>query len=373
MTKRITFILIAIAAGWCSGNSFAATDAAQQQLQQLLQAAAQTQPTQPNANSAVANATQAVQSNIPQPNFSQPSATTAANQTAQTASQTTATTGPSIAPAISPVGANTVTAVDTGSDVGDEAFAAMTQSQLPLTPPQIRTLKKLFDETQRAAAEYPGVPPTPTSSSLVVNLSPGATPPVIRLLSGYVTSLVFVDSTGAPWPVRSVDNGDPQSFNITWDQKDSNTSTLLVQAITQYKAGNLAVLLEGLNTPVMLTLLPGQASVDYRVDLHVPGIGPLALPVQNGLPPSASPLLLNVLSGIPPQGSRQLKVTPRGYADVWILGDYFYIRSRATILSPAWIATMSSSDGTHAYKMPVAPMIIVSLNGKPVNLNIEGY
>lgn len=357
MTKRITtYVLIALISCCSSDNVLAANDAAQAQLQQLLQAA-QTQQNLP------VNA--AAQPSIPQPQTSVP------NQV-QTV-PTIAAPAPAIAAPIAPVGTNTVTAVDTGSDVGDEAFAAMTQSQLPLTPPQIRTLHKLFDETQRAVAEYPGVPPKPTSSSLVVNLSPGATPPVIRLLNGYVTSLVFVDSTGAPWPVRSVDNGDPKDFNITWDQKDSNTSTLLVQAITQYKAANLAVQLEGLNTPVMLTLLPGQSAVDYRVDLHVPGIGPLALPIQNGLPPSASPALLNVLSGIPPQGSRQLRVSPRGYAEVWLLGSNLYIRSRATVLSPAWIATMSSSDGTHAYKMPVAPMIIVSMNGKPVNLSLEGY
>lgn len=360
MIKRITFILVAFIGCCSSGKLFAANDAAQQQLQQLLQAASQTQQNLPNPNTAQAQAN-AAQPNIPQPAPS------------QTAGQPNVVNSPIVAPPIAPVGANTVTAVDTGSDVGEEAFAAMTQSQLPLTPPQIRTLHKLFDETQRAVGEYPGVPPKPTSSSLVVNLSPGATPPVIRLLNGYVTSLVFVDSTGAPWPVRSVDNGDPKDFNITWDQKDSNTSTLLVQAITQYKAANLAVQLEGLNTPVMLTLLPGQAAVDYRVDLHVPGIGPLALPIQNGLPPSASPALLNVLSGIPPQGSRQLRVSPGGYAEVWILGSNLYIRSRATVLSPAWIATMSSSDGTHAYKMPVAPMIIVSLNGKPVNLSLQGY
>lgn len=257
-----------------------------------------------------------------------------------------------------------------GTDIRAEAFANMTQQQLPMTPNQIRTLKKLFDETQRAVAEYPGVPPKPTSSSVVVNLAPGATPPIIRLQAGFVTSLVFIDATGAPWPIQAYDLGDPNSFDIQWDKK---SNTLLVQAITQYKSANLAVQLEGLNTPVMLTLMPGQLAVDYRVDLHVPGLGPLANPIGNGLPGIENSELLNVLSGIPPSGSKQLMTTPQGYADVWLLNNRLYVRTRANVLSPAWISTMSSSDGTHAYKMPMAPIIIVSLNGKPINLYIDGY
>jgi intracellular multiplication protein IcmK len=263
-----------------------------------------------------------------------------------------------------------IPANDVGADTRDEAFAGMAQSELPMTPDQIRTLRKLYDQTQRAAAQFPGVPPKPTSSSIAVNLSPGATPPVIRLLSGFVTSLVFVDATGAPWPIKAYDLGDPTAFDIKWD-KTSNT--LLVQSITQYKAANLAVQLSGLDTPIMVTLLPGQMAVDYRVDLHVPALGPLAFPIQSGLPGTESPLLLNVLSGIPPSGSKQLSVSPNGYADVWLLNNKFYVRTRATVLSPSWISTISSSDGTHAYQMPVTPIMIVSQNGKPINLSVEGY
>lgn len=321
-----------------------------QQLQQLLQAARQ-QAQQPTPTVTTTTTTQ-----TPTP----PTVgTPPTNQTTPTTATTTT------------LGAgNVVVGGDTGADIRDEAFASMTQAQLPLTPDQIRTLRRLYDQTQRAAAEYPGVPPRPTSSSLVVNLSPGATPPIIRLLSGFVTSLVFIDSTGAPWPIKAYDIGDPTAFDIKWDEK---SNTLLVQSITQYKQANLAVQLVGLNTPVMITLQPGQAAVDYRVDLHVPGIGPLAFPIINGLPPAASPLLLNVLSGICPPGSRILQTIPKGYADVWMYRGVLYVRTRATILSPAWISTMSSSDGTHAYKMPITPMLMISQNGKPINLTVQGY
>lgn len=252
--------------------------------------------------------------------------------------------------------------------VSDEAFANTVRNMMPLSPQQIKTLRKLFDQSQRAAATYPGVPPKPTSTSLIVNLSPGATPPLIRLSAGFITSLVFLDSTGAPWPIQAYDLGNPQSFNIQWNKK---SNALLVQALSHYKSGNLAVILKGLDTPVMITLMPGQNAVDYRVDLRVPGIGPNANPVLNGLPATESPDLLNVLNGVPPAGSKTLRIRG-GDAQAWLLNGRVYLRTRLTVLSPGWVSKMSSADGTNAYELQSTPVVLTSARGKLVKLMIEG-
>lgn len=354
-------IFIAMALSCCSFYAWAADELTPAQLQQLLQAAKQ--PSQ-------------VTSATPSPNTVTHTITTSAPITTTTATATTASPPPVVgapgteSPTLFNTNKNNLTAPDVGADPRDEAFAGMASTVLPLTPNQIRTLHRLYDANQRAAAEFPGIPPRPTSSSLQVSLAPGSTPPIVRLASGFVTALVFLDRTSAPWPIQDIDLGDPNAFNIQWDKK---SNTLLVQALTQYKSANLAVRLQGLNTPVMVTLMPGQNAVDYRVDLHVPGLGPYAVAVSNGLPAPASPLLLNLLSGIPPMGSRSLDIDPPGYAEGWLYQGRLYLRTRATVLSPAWISIMSSSDGTHAYKMPLAPLIIVSQNGKQINLSIEGY
>lgn len=253
--------------------------------------------------------------------------------------------------------------------LSDQAFADTVRNMMPLSPDQIRTLRELFDQSQRAAATYPGVPPKPTSTSVIVNLSPGATPPIIRLSAGFVTSLVFVDSSGAPWPIKAFDLGDPQSFNIEWDQKGN---TLLVQALRHYNSGNLAVMLKGLDTPVMLTLMPGQDAVDYRVDLRVPGLGPNGNPMLDGLPSAESPNLLDVLNGVPPSGSKTLNITG-GDCQGWLTQDgHIYLRTALTVLSPAWISTMSSADGTHAYELQSTPVVLASQRGKLIKLMIEG-
>lgn len=271
-----------------------------------------------------------------------------------------------VAPAAQDVASGTVSE----EELNNAAFKSVAQNALPMTPEQIQRLRQLFNQTQYAATATPGTPPRPATTSEFVNLAPGSTPPVIRLQQGFVTSLVFVDSTGAPWPVEAYDIGNPSAFNIQWNKTDN---IFMIQATTLYTYGNLAVKLQGLATPVMLTLISGQKAVDYRRELRIPGFGPNAKPTPtgNGLPSSANPVLLGVLDGVPPAGSTALKVSGGG-CEVWLSGDHMYVRTHYTVLSPAWLATMSSADGTKAYEMPKAPLLLVSQNGKVVQLKIEG-
>jgi intracellular multiplication protein IcmK len=250
------------------------------------------------------------------------------------------------------------------------AFGSMTQTMLPMTPEQIKRLRELFTQTQAAAATMPGTPPRPTISSQYVKLEPGATPTVIRLAEGYVTTLAFLDSTGQPWPVDNYDIGNPQAFNIQWDKK---SNLLMIQATSLYSVGNLAIQLRGLETPVMVTLISGQKAVDYRVDLRVTGSGPNAKALLGrSLPQSADPVLLNILEGVAPAGNTSLKISG-GLAQAWLVGTHIYVRTRLTLISPAWIATMSSPDGMKAYEMPKTPLILGFEAGQSIQLKIEGF
>lgn len=272
-------------------------------------------------------------------------------------SSSSADASASTAPADSALG-------DTG--MSQQAFANVVRSMMPLTPDQIKALRVMFDKSQQAAAESPGTPPRPTSSTIMVNLSPGSTPPVIRLSNSFVTSLVFLDSTGQPWPIQAFDIGDPNSFDVKWNRKGN---TLLVQPNTTYKSGNIAVMLKGQDTPVMVTLIPGQHAVDYRADLRVPGFGPNAKPSLSGLPDTANPKLLTFLNGVPAQGAKRMTVQG-GPAQAWSLGKHIYLRTSLTLLSPSYLASMSSPDGTHVYQIKKTPVVLASYQGQVVQLKL---
>lgn len=252
----------------------------------------------------------------------------------------------------------------------DAAFNLMLQRNMPLTPEQVVKLRQQIDLSQRAASISPNVPPKPVSTTLMVNLAPGTTPPAVRLAQGYVSALVFVDSTGTPWPIASFDIGNPKAVSLQWDGK---SNVLLIQAISPYSNGDIVVRLVGLPTPVTLELVTGQRVVDYRVDIHVSGIGPNTKDVPTGtaLPSSASQLLLGVLDGIAPAGAKELTVHGAD-CQAWLLLDHLYLRTRLTVLSPGWVGKMVSPDGMLAYELPKTSSVLVSRYGEPVELKIEG-
>ncbi|MBS0289056.1 MAG: type IV secretion protein IcmK [Proteobacteria bacterium] len=251
-----------------------------------------------------------------------------------------------------------------------QAFNILMEEALPLSPDQIKDLHRFYDMTLQAKAATPAPPPTPNFTSIIVNLDPGSQPPVIRLAAGFVTSVLFVDSTGAAWPITAYSIGDPQNFNIQWDQKGN---ALFIQSLKQYAHGNLAVRLWGLDTPVMLTLVSGQRNVDFRVDLQVIGRGPDAKPpvVDTTFNAKVNPLLINILDGIPPRDSIKLSVTG-GHGEAWLADNRVYFRTKLTVLSPAWTATVSSADGTHVYELMLTPFILASENGKTIDIKLSG-
>jgi intracellular multiplication protein IcmK len=224
---------------------------------------------------------------------------------------------------------------------------------------------------QRSASIPANIPPKPVSTTLMINLAPGTTPPAVRLAQGYVSSLVFVDSTGAPWPIAAFDIGNPKAVNMQWDGK---SNILLMQAVSPYNYGDIVIRLVGLPTPITLELVTGQRVVDYRVDIHVSGIGPNTkeVPMGTSLPESASQLLLGVLDGVAPAGSKTLNVSGAD-CQGWLLGDKMYLRTRLTVLSPGWLGKMVSPDGMQAYELPKTSSVLVSRYGQPAEIKVEGF
>ena len=100
-------------------------------------------------------------------------------------------------------------------------------------------------------------------------------------------------------------------------------------------------MLQGLDTPVILTLIPGQRFVDYRVNLRVPEIGLNANHVLGGLSATESPELLEVLNARPAD-SKSLMITGGGSdCQAWLIKGHLFLRTRLTV---SFIAGMGFDD-----------------------------
>ena len=245
--------------------------------------------------------------------------------------------------------------------------------QLGITPAQIRSLHETVDARQQAAADMIN-PPKSVTSSITVSLAPGSTPPVIRPFYGTTTSFLVVDSTGQPWPVENIHNGNDAMFKI--DRLDGpGGSSFTIDAQQPYGQSNLILKLKGVPTPVVITLVAGQKVQDSRVEVRVEGRGPNASQpiVSQSLPQGTNSALLPVLDGIAPVGGVPLKVLGASGVQAWLTPDgRMVVRSPYRLLSPV-MAAISSADGTTVYKLPATPKLLTLQNGAYVYLTVTGW
>lgn len=228
-------------------------------------------------------------------------------------------------------------------------------------------------EKRRQAISVPATTDVKASlSSFNVDLSPGATPPVVRIARGQGAVVTFLDTAGNPWPIEAAENFYSQAMDV----KQLSTHVLSVAARSEYLRGSVGVMLKGLPTPVTFTVIPGVNSTDYRVDLRVPGLAPGAVPIASGglaSAPIGSPDLMSYLYGQTPEGATRLNVKGQSGVSAWqaASGDLI-VRTSAMIASPAWSEKLPSADGTSVYRLPPTPVVLLSANGHIKNVEIEG-
>ncbi|NCX93727.1 MAG: hypothetical protein EBX40_03515, partial [Gammaproteobacteria bacterium] len=200
-----------------------------------------------------------------------------------------------------------------------------------------------------------------------VDFKPGHIMPVIRISSGMVTSLVFTDKAGQVWPVTTYTLGDPASFDVQWDKK---SGVLMVQGKQLYGQSNIGVMLQGMQVPVMVTLILGQKDWDYLDYIQVQQY----MPSDQGIDhPSLSPApayLTSILNGVPPAGAVSLTVSGSD-AKVWSFDGHYVMLTQSTLLSPAWSARADGPNNYHAYELPTTPVIMLSNNGQIQRVTIS--
>lgn len=258
-------------------------------------------------------------------------------------------------------------------DVNSAAFKQVTEEAAPLSPEQIKALRRLVDDAERAAAAPPRFVPKPVSSAVTVSLMPGETPPVARLFANYVTNILFVDQAGSPLIVTDVDPGGAAAFTVTWSQAAKQGSNVIkLSPKSAYAMGNISISLEGVPSPVSLTLVSGQKEVDYRLDVRVKGVGVAARPTGAVLPAAANPAMQGMLEGVAPDGARTL-TTSNGEVQAWEYRNRFYVRTNYALLSPAYMGMQRSADGTSVYEIPPTPVLIALVGGSTIQINLSGY
>lgn len=290
----------------------------------------------------------------------------------------TLNTGEPSAPAPTATPAH-VPAPDTPLPLPSPAMQYAQGQVTPLSPDEVGSLHHSLDTLQRAESRAV-VSAVPRISSLTVNLSPGASLPLLRALPNFPSTVAFSDETGAPWNIAAPPvNGNGDGFAVHYIP---GSPSMVVEARRPYDTGSITVYLQGLPVPIVISLSSGEPDntgkaqvTDSRLDLRIPLRGPAA----RALPQSREKIglydtdLQAFLDGVPPATARPLKTGGTvPLTTVWQQGDDLYIRSRSE-LRDGFERTLSSADGTHVWKLPVTPEVAFSVQGHTeyLTLNLE--
>lgn len=252
------------------------------------------------------------------------------------------------------------------------------QQLAPFTSTEVRGLRDAV-EGMRQDKAYKPVRTIPRISSETLDLSPGAAIPVLRTAVGEMSTMLFVDSTGAPWPLAAAPrNSSNRFFDVEWLE---GTPSLIVSALSAYETGNVTVFLEGLATPVVVKLVTGETdtkaltrAIDVRKDFRVPGRGPNAKASLMGPGKIAlyDDVMQSFLDGIPPQDAEL--ITAAGdipaRTKVWQFNQSLYVRTQQEIQS-AFDQSMAAGDGTKVYRLPITPYVTLSDMGRAVTLQLD--
>lgn len=255
----------------------------------------------------------------------------------------------------------------------EEEFREAMKTLFPLETDQVKqTIIKTIE--QEEATRLPA-PENLQTKSRVVSLRPGATVQKVLLMPNYTSTLVFEDSTGAPWPVLSALPGNPNWVNIVHPKE--GTGNIISMTSKVYSANMSMVVMLSPNVPLNLQIIINtKVTPDQQVTLRVDRPGPNAASptVVHKEIITTDPTMLQLLYGIPPEGARRLAVS-HTQIEGWLHQKTYYIRSPYKLLWPAFSEVNRTGEGetvTYVYKLPPEPSLLFSqASGDPLNVEID--
>ncbi|MDR2350535.1 MAG: DotH/IcmK family type IV secretion protein [Deltaproteobacteria bacterium] len=257
-----------------------------------------------------------------------------------------------------------------------EAYKKSLAELLPVTPEEIRTYREESDKRDRALTDAP--PGKLRTRTVRLSPDPGFMPPTVELTPNLVTALVFLDSTGMPWPLSSSVLGSGALYGAEVLEGEKRNA-MTISPLTQHGNSNLIVTLEGLDIPLVLRLetkpgLDGKRDVDGLVMVQVRARGPEALPFlsENALDAPVSDLLYAFLDGLSPEGTIPLRFSP-DYPDTTLAknGPSFFLRTRASLMWPRHKASVAGAGGFKVYEIPPTPRLLVKTGEDITGLRVE--
>jgi intracellular multiplication protein IcmK len=252
-----------------------------------------------------------------------------------------------------------------GGGAQGEGLAGMALDKVaPLTNEEVLWLRKSLQGREDANTQsISGPTAKPVTTVYTLDLSPGSTPPVIRISPQQGAVVTFLDAAGRPWPATVAHSfGDKV---IAVESFTEHQISVGLKTRDPVNAG-IAVALKGLPNAIVLTVLSGQTETDRVVTLVVPRYldnSPPGVGMVKGEPALPVGDLMNFLLRTPPTTAIKLEVEGLEDALAWqISSSRMVIRTKALVVS-GYFRSQGLGDGTAVYETQLSPSIRVAQDG----------
>ena len=257
-------------------------------------------------------------------------------------------------------------------ETNNDAFRqAVIGAGVALTPDEIKKFHTLWIQSMEAQSAGTTIAKK-TTAQYTVTLAPNESLPDVPLGLNMVSSLVFQDQTGAPWPITSAVLGNNTFFSLII-AKTGDHNLLMITPLRLGVQTNVIITLHGIDTPIILNLNSNDKIAQVRTTLNLRASGPKAKTMTFASEPrkvAGTPELIHTLTGVTPVEGAQRLYTAWPDTEIWRKDGLLYVRSAYSLVSPSW-SYEAHSDTYNAWVLPWAPDLVFSVQGQERILHID--
>jgi hypothetical protein len=244
-------------------------------------------------------------------------------------------------------------------------------NEVPLPPEKILEHRKKRQEQERASSIRVSGPVKETFNTMNLPMEQKEVIEV-KIVPGYLSTLTFFDSTGAPWPIEYAQPGN-ESFQINIAGEKGNIINL--DTSNMYADANASIGLVNQNHNYIIKLVANDKENTSKLSFRVPDTGPEAnqqISTSRNVVENAPEEMYDIINGriYNLEGAKNVKISGVE-ADGYEYNGFLYIVSRHNLLSPARENSVSLPSGTTAYKIYPTSSLQFSVNGKRVFASVE--
>lgn len=241
---------------------------------------------------------------------------------------------------------------------------------LKYTPEQIVQLREL--EAKKLKAENSPLNGPIELKIRTVDIDIDAAEPVtLNVARGYASSIIFFDQSGAPWPIDGDIIGDSTKF--TKHAVGERQHTAILEVNKEFSESNALINLKELNVPVVIRLVGSDKTVDTRLSVRIPKLGPDArkfAPTFSRQMDNVNGDVVQILNGDTLQGAKTYEIEGiKGSAS--LKDGYLYIRTEANLISPPAKSSAVSPTGYKVYQIPPVNNLLFTVDGEMVSATIK--